>query len=248
MSLHAALRLYVATDRTLAAGRNLPDLIAAALRGGATAVQLRDKDATVRETLDLGRALRRITSEQGALLIVNDRADLAVALEADGVHLGQDDLPVAVARQILGPRAIIGVSTNLPAEAQRAEEEGADYVGVGPAYPTSTKANTRALLGPDRIALVRAAIRLPLVAIGGITSAGVPALRRAGADGMCVIAAVMAAADPEAAARELRRAWDADPQVEHSRRVARSANHSRSGVAAFQETDRPLRMLQEEPR
>ena len=212
---HSSLLLYVATDRSLAAGRDQSELIAAALRGGATAVQLRDKQACARETLALGRALRAITRARNTLLIVNDRADLAVALEADGVHLGQDDLPVAAARRILGSRAIIGVSTNLPDEARRAEEEGADYVGVGPAYPTATKTNTRALLGPERIALVRAATRLPLVAIGGITAPGVPALRRAGADGICVIAAVIAAADPEAASRALRAAWEEGAADEH---------------------------------
>jgi thiamine-phosphate pyrophosphorylase len=205
--LRAALRLYVATDRALSGSRDLCDVVAAALRGGATAVQLRDKDATTRAALALGIRLRALTREYGALLIVNDRADLALALDADGVHLGQDDLPMAAARRILGPDAIIGVSTNLPEEARRAEEEGASYVGVGPAYPTSTKANTRALLGPQRIALVRAATRLPLVAIGGITAAGTPALRESGADGICVIGAVIGATDPEAATRALARAW-----------------------------------------
>jgi thiamine-phosphate pyrophosphorylase len=207
MALRTALRLYIATDRTLAGGRDLCSIVAAALRGGASAVQLRDKGATTRETLDLGSGLRALTRAHGALFIVNDRADLAVALDADGVHLGQDDLPVAIARRILGPDAIIGASTNLPEEARRAEEEGATYVGVGPAYPTSTKANTKALLGPQRIALVRAATRLPVVAVGGITAAGVPALREAGADGICVIGAVIAAPDPEVATRELAAVW-----------------------------------------
>ena len=205
--LRAALRLYVATDRASAGGRDLGAVVDAALRGGASAVQLRDKHATARETLALGIMLRALTRVHGVLFIVNDRADLALALDADGVHLGQDDLPVAAARRILGPDAVIGVSTNLPEEARHAEEEGASYVGVGPAYPTLTKANTRALLGPQRIALVRAATRLPLVAIGGITAAGAPALRAAGVDGICVIGAVMSAPDPEAATRALALAW-----------------------------------------
>jgi thiamine-phosphate pyrophosphorylase len=205
--LRPRLRLYVATDRALAGGRDLCEIVAAALRGGATAVQLRDKDATARATLALGSRLRALTRAHGALFIVNDRADLALALDADGVHLGQDDLPVAAARRILGPHAVVGVSTNLPEEACRAAEEGASYVGVGPAYPTNTKANTRALLGPRRIALVRAGTRLPLVAIGGITAAGAPALRAAGADGICVIGAVIGAPDPEMATRTLALAW-----------------------------------------
>jgi thiamine-phosphate pyrophosphorylase len=208
MNVQQALRLFVATDRILAGTRDLCDLIAAALRGGATAVQLRDKGATARQALALGRQLRALAQAQDALLIVNDRPDLALALEADGVHLGQDDLPIAVARRILGPRAVIGVSTNLPVEARRAEDEGADYVAVGPAYPTATKAGHRSVLGPERIALVRAATRLPLVAIGGITVERVPSLRAVGVDGVCVIGAVLGDPDPETAARALRAAFE----------------------------------------
>lgn len=212
-NLHDALRLYVATDRALAGERDLPAIVAAALRGGATAVQLRDKHSPARHTLALGQALRAITRAAGALFIVNDRADLALALEADGVHLGQDDLPVAAARRILGPRAIIGVSTNTPEEARRAEEEGADYLGVGPAYPTSTRANPRTLLGPPGTARVRQATRLPMVAIGGIIAAHVADLRRTSVDGVCVIAAIIAASDPEQAARDLRTAWETSGRI-----------------------------------
>jgi thiamine-phosphate pyrophosphorylase len=208
MSLQQAVRLYVATDRALAGPRDLCGLVAAALRGGATAVQLRDKDVTARQTLALGEQLRTLTRAEGALFIVNDRPDLALALEADGVHLGQGDLPVKIARRILGPRAVIGVSTNLPEEARRAEGEGADYVAVGPAFPTATKPDHRAVLGPERIALVRAATSLPLVAIGGITVERVPALRQAGVDGVCVIGAVLGAANPEVAARRVRTAFE----------------------------------------
>jgi thiamine-phosphate pyrophosphorylase len=215
--LRAALRLYVATDRALAGDRDLVAIIAAALRGGATAVQLRDKQASARETLALGRALQPIIRTAGALFIVNDRPDLALALEADGVHLGQDDLPVAVARRILGADAIIGVSTNSPDEARRAEAEGAAYVGAGPAYPTTTRANPRALLGPARITLIRQATTLPLVAIGGITAPRAPALRAAGADGICAIGAVIGASDPECAVRELRATFNL-PATTASRR------------------------------
>ncbi len=205
--LRAALRLYVATDRDLAGGRDVGDLAGAALRGGATAVQLRDKTATTRETLALGQRLRLLTRQAGALLIVNDRVDLALALEADGVHLGQQDLPVCLARRITGPSMIIGVSTNLPAEARQAEAEGADYIGVGPAFNTTTRASPRPVLGAAGIAAVRAATRLPLVAIGGISLSGVAAVRAAGADGICVIGAVFGAGNPEAAARALLTEW-----------------------------------------
>jgi thiamine-phosphate pyrophosphorylase len=206
-NVREALSLYVATNRDLAGPRDVCDLVGAALRGGATAVQLRDKTGTTREIVALGYCLRLLTRQAGALFIVNDRVDLALALRADGVHLGQQDLPVRLARQIMGPSAIIGVSTNQPVEAQQAEQDGADYVGVGPAFSTATKANPRPVLGAAGIAAVRAATRLPLVAIGGITLSGVAAMRAAGADGICVIGAVFGAGNPEDAARALITEW-----------------------------------------
>ena len=210
VNIAEALRLYVATDRGLAGTRNPVDIVRAAIRGGASAVQLRDKHADTRDTLTLGRELRALTLENRVLFLVNDRVDLAIALEADGVHLGPNDLPIAIARRMVGPNMIIGTSANTEEEARRAEEEGVDYLGVGPTYPTTTRDNPRPLLGPEGIARVRRACALPVVAIGGITAARAGELRQTGVNGVCVVSALFGAVDPEQAARDLSAAWNGD--------------------------------------
>jgi thiamine-phosphate diphosphorylase len=186
------------------------DIVQAAIRGGASAIQLRDKQTNTRDTLALGRELRALTLENHVLFIVNDRIDLAIALEADGVHLGQDDLPIAIARRMVGPNMIIGTSANTEEEARRAEGEGVDYLGVGPAYPTTTRDNPRPVLGPEGIARIRRACTLPMAAIGGITAERAGELRQTGVNGICVVAAIFGAMDPDRAARELSAAWNGD--------------------------------------
>jgi thiamine-phosphate pyrophosphorylase len=181
-----ALGVYVVTDERLAGGRPLVAIVRAALRGGAHAIQL-----------------RALTQQAGALFIVNDRADLAVALDADGVHVGEDDLPPELARRIVGPRRIVGVSTNSVEAALAAQQAGADYLGVGTIYPTTTKADAGEAVGPAMVAAIKARVTLPIVGIGGIRAENAAAVIEAGADGVAVVGAVIAAADPEAAAREL---------------------------------------------
>ena len=203
------LRLYVITDRTLARGRDQVELVAAALRGGATMVQLRDKDLPARDQYALGQRLRELTRQRGVALIVNDRVDLALALDADGVHLGQDDLPPSVARRLLGPDRIVGVSAGSPAELELVDREGADYLGTGPFSLSGSKVDAGAAIGAAGLARVRALTELPIVAIGGLTAATAGEAVRAGASGVAVISAVVSAADPELAARELRQAVDA---------------------------------------
>ena len=203
------LSLYVITDSRLAGGRDQVDVIAAAIRGGATMVQLRDKELPTRDQHALGLRLRELTRRTRVALIVNDRVDLALAIEADGVHLGQDDIPPAVARKLLGPDAIVGVSAGSPAELALVEREGADYVGTGPFAPTGSKADAGAAIGPAGIAAVRALTDLPMVAIGAISAANAAEAIRAGAQGVAVISAVVGAPDPEHAARELRQIVDA---------------------------------------
>jgi thiamine-phosphate pyrophosphorylase len=198
------LRLYVITDARAARGRPMTALIAAALAGGATAIQLRAKDSSTLAMVEEGRALRRLTREAGALLLVNDRVDVAFAVEADGVHLGQDDLPVATARAILGPDALVGGSAGNPVELARALAAGVDYLGVGPLYATGSKADAGPAIGPTGLATLRAATDLPLVGIGGIDAANAGPVLAAGADGVAVIAAVVGAEDVAAAARRLR--------------------------------------------
>jgi thiamine-phosphate pyrophosphorylase len=206
--LSARLRLYVITDTRAARGRPLVDLVAAALDGGATAVQLRDKLSDAREQVVLGRELRRLTRAAGALLIVNDRVDVAHAIEADGVHLGQDDLPPAAARAILGPGAIVGGSAGNLVELARSLADGVDYLGVGPMYPTPSKGDAGPAIGPSALAEIRAICHLPIVGVGGIDASNLAPVLVAGADGVALISAIIGAEDVRAAARAIRTAID----------------------------------------
>jgi thiamine-phosphate pyrophosphorylase len=192
--------LYVVLDRGAAGGRHLVPLLDAVLAGGCRLVQLREKTMPLNDLYPTARELQRRCREAGCLFIVNDRVDLALALEADGVHVGQDDLPAREARRLLRPGMILGVSTHDENQARRARDDGADYVAVGSMFPTGTKPGFR-LVGPDLIRRVRPEIRVPLVAIGGITVDNVAEVIRAGADAVAVISAVCAAADPLRATR-----------------------------------------------
>ena len=192
--------LYVILDREVARGRALPELLGAVLAGGCRLVQLREKTLPMVELLPLARELRARCRAAGARFIVNDRADLALAAEADGLHVGQDDLPAREARALLRPRMILGVSTHDPEQARRATADGADYVAVGSIFPTTTKAGFQ-LVGTDLIRRVRPEVSVPLIGIGGITADNASAVLGAGADGVAVISAVCAAADPEASTR-----------------------------------------------
>ncbi len=192
--------LYVVLDRGAAADRDLLPLLDAVLAGGCRVVQLREKIMPLSDLYPVALALRRRCREAGCLFIVNDRVDLALAVEADGVHVGQDDLPAREARRLLRPGMILGVSTHDESQARRARDDGADYVAVGSMFPTGSKTGFR-LVGPDLLRRVRPEIRVPLVAIGGITVDNVAEVIRAGADAVAVISAVCASPDPAAAAR-----------------------------------------------
>ncbi|MFG1419433.1 thiamine phosphate synthase [Xanthobacter sp. V0B-10] len=203
------LSLYLVTDPRLTAARGLAATVAAAVKGGATLVQLRDPHAHGRALVEQARALKALLAPLGIPLIVNDRVDVAVAAEADGVHLGQDDMAPGDARALLGPGRILGLSVGSPAEYAGSDLSGVDYLGVGPVKATGTKANAGAAIGPAGIAAVRALTRLPLVGIGGVDAVIAPDVIRAGADGVAVISAICAADDPEAAAKHLRAAVSA---------------------------------------
>jgi len=190
--------LYVILDRTVAAGRDLGELLDAVIAGGARMVQLREKTWPSGQLLPLAQRLRARCREAGVTFVMNDRVDLAVALEADGVHLGQDDLPPRHARALLRSGMILGVSTHSVEQARRAQADGADYVAVGAMFPTGTKPDFE-LVGPALVRAVRSEIRVPLVGIGGITPDNVGQVISAGADGVAVISAVCAAPDPRAA-------------------------------------------------
>lgn len=202
------LSLLVVTDPEVAPGRTLVEVVRAALRGGASAVQLRDKSATARDAAALARLLREETARAGALFFVNDRVDVALAAGADGAHLGDDDLPIAAARRIVPEGFILGASADTAEAALQAARDGADYVGVGPVYATASKPDAGEAVGVERIGEVARRSPVPVVGIGGITAGNGAAVIGAGAVGVAVIAAVMRAADPEAAARELRHAID----------------------------------------
>jgi thiamine-phosphate pyrophosphorylase len=199
--------LYLVTDRRLAAGRSLVDVVDvvhAALDGGADGVQLREKDLLGAELLRLASALRELTARYRATFLVNDRIDVALAAGADGVHLPRDGFPVADARRLIGPGRLIGVSTHAPAEVAAAASDGADFAVFGPVYDTPSKAAFGPPRGIEGLRAARAASgAFPLLAIGGITAERVGAVRAAGAAGVAVVAAIMAADDPARAPREL---------------------------------------------
>ncbi len=177
-----------------------PDVVAAALRGGVDVVQLRMKDAADGEVVAAGRELRRLCDAHGALLVVNDRPDLALGCSADGVHVGQEDVSVAEARRVVGPERIVGLSTHSPE--QIAVASGADYIGVGPVFETPTKPG-RPAVGLELVRDAARSARMPWFAIGGIDAANVGDVLAAGATRIAVVRAIADAPDPEAAAREL---------------------------------------------
>jgi len=195
--------LYVVTDRQLTAGRPLHLVVEAALRGGARAFQLREKDLSPRDLYPLALEMRQLTRTYGAHLLINDRVDVALAVDADGVHLTTTSLPATVARQLLGPGRLIGVSTHSIAEAQTAADEGADFVVFGPVFYTPSKAPYGEPVGLNALQAVRAAINLPILAIGGVKKANLDQVLAAGASGIAVISAIISADDPTAASQDL---------------------------------------------
>ncbi|MGA3023699.1 MAG: thiamine phosphate synthase [Bryobacteraceae bacterium] len=197
--------LYLVTDRRLAAPRAIEEVVTSAVRGGVTAVQLREKECAAREFVELARTLKAILNPLAVPLIVNDRADVALAAGADGVHVGQSDMDCRDLRRLLGPGAIIGLSVVTLEQAERATALPVDYLGVGPIFSTSTKPDAAPAWGIERLAELRRRTRQVLVAIGGIHAGNAGQAIAAGADGIAVVSAICAAADPEAAARELRR-------------------------------------------
>ena len=196
--------LYLVTDRALSLGRSTVEVVRAAIRGGVSCVQLREKGCSTREFVDEARLLKALLAGTGVPLFINDRLDVALAVGADGVHLGQNDLAIADARRLVGNRMIIGISAESVADAVRAEAEGADYIGASPVFTTPTKTDTAPPLGLDGLRAIRRAVRLPLVAIGGIDADNAAQVLRAGADGLAVVSAIVSAPCPRTAAAGLR--------------------------------------------
>lgn len=200
-TLRRQLRLYLVTDPALAAGRALPDLVDAAVAGGVSCVQLRDKRAQHTELVALARALKARLAPRGVPLVINDRVDVALDCGADGVHLGQGDMAPEEARRRLPPGAFIGWSVETPEHVARSASLPVDYLGVSPIFATPTKPEAAPAWGLEGLRRVRAMTPLPLVAIGGIHPGNAAEVRRAGADGLAVVRALLSAADPAAAAR-----------------------------------------------
>lgn len=196
--------LYVVTDSDLSNGRTDAETARLAYEGGADAVQLRMKHADGREMLAQARQIASIAREHGRFFFVNDRVDIAMASGADGVHLGQSDMPVEDARVLMGDDAVIGVSVQTVEQAIRAVENGADYLGVGSIFTTRTKADAVQGLGLGAVFEIRQAVDVPIVAIGGINRGNIQDVIRAGADSAAVVSAVVAQDDPSEAAHELR--------------------------------------------
>lgn len=203
----ARLSLYLVTDESLCAGRALLDVVGAAVQGGVSCVQLREKSLATRPFLERARALQGLLQPLGVPLIINDRLDIALACGADGVHVGQSDMPVAELRRLLPDGAIVGLSVE-SIDQLGTVPDGVDYLGVSPVYATPTKTDTAPAFGLDGLRAVRQRSRWPLVAIGGVHAGNAAEVLAAGADGLAVVSAICAAADPAAAARSLRRLID----------------------------------------
>jgi thiamine-phosphate pyrophosphorylase len=196
--------LYLVTDPDLGGDRRLIEVVGAAVQGGVTLVQMRDKRAEGRALLEQARALKALLDPLGVPLLINDRIDIALAAGAAGCHVGQTDLPALEARTLLGPDASLGVSLDAVEQARTADPEILDYVAYGPFAATGTKADAGPPIGAAGLAAVRQLTALPLVAIGGVAEANLGEAIGAGADGIALVTAIMAAADPEAASRRLR--------------------------------------------
>lgn len=196
------LTLYLVTDRRWLGRRSLDEDVEEALLGGVTLIQIREKEISSRAYLDLARKVKAVTDRYGVPLIVNDRIDIAMAVDAGGVHVGPDDLPVSFARRLLGPDKIVGASASSLEEALAFQAQGADYLGVGAVFPTATKKITEKV-DLETLARIKAAVRIPVAAIGGIDAGNAPEVMKTGVDGVAVVSAILNRSDIREATRGL---------------------------------------------
>ncbi len=190
MKRNTDFTLYLVTDRRWLGEKTLWDGVEEAIRGGATLVQLREKEISSKEYFELAQRVKEVTDRHGIPLIINDRIDIALAIDADGVHLGPEDLPVPIARKLLGDGKIIGASAATVAEALLFQAQGADYLGVGAVFPTATKRGTEKV-GLDDLREIKSAVHIPIVAIGGIKAENAQPVMETGVDGVAVVSAIM---------------------------------------------------------
>ena len=200
--------LYLVTDRGLARGRSTFEIVKAAVSGGVTCIQLGEKDCSTLEFIEQARTIKNFLGARKIPLIINDRLDVALAVGADGVHLGQSDMPLEMARKIAGPSMLIGISAESDQDAIEAENGGADYLGVSPIYATPTKTDTAPPLGLQGLREIKNRVKIPLVGIGGLNKSNAAEVIRNGADGVAVVSAIVAADDPETAAMNLKQIID----------------------------------------
>ena len=198
------LSLYLVTDRKLSYPRTIEEVVSSAVRGGVTAVQLREKECSTREYIELARNIQRILKPLYIPLIINDRIDIALAVGADGVHIGQLDMPYIDARRLMGSNAIIGLSVETMGQAIAAESLDADYLGVSPVFHTPTKTDTTTEWGIEGLKILRSKSRHLLIAIGGINPSNAAEVIEAGADGLAVVSAICASPNPEETSKQLR--------------------------------------------
>lgn len=206
VDIRQALELYLVTDRSLSLGRSLTEIVAEAVQGGVTMVQLREKECNTQEFIELGQAIKTILRPAGIPLIINDRADIVQVIGADGLHIGQQDMSYADARHLLGSEAIIGLSIENEHQAQESLSfSGLDYIGASPIFATPTKTDTAPALGLDGLRALRNRVgpRMPIVAIGGIHTTNIQDIIHAGADGIAVVSAICSAPFPALATRDL---------------------------------------------
>jgi thiamine-phosphate pyrophosphorylase len=206
-------RFHVLTDTCLQAHFSHLELAQLAIAGGADTIQFRQKEGSTRQMIRVAQQIQELCKGAGVTFVINDRVDVAIASHADGVHLGQDDFPIPLARKLLGEEAIIGGSAGNLEEARKCLLEGADYIGFGPVYPTTSKKDAGPAAGLGLLKQIVEAIALPIVAIGGITADNAAPVIKAGAHGLAVISAVCCQNDPAEAARCLRRLLEADPHA-----------------------------------
>ncbi len=198
--------LYFITDSSSVSAEKFLPSVEAACKGGATIIQLREKNKSTREYLELAANVHEITARYKVPLIIDDRVDVALAIGAEGVHVGQTDMPVAMARKLIGPNKIVGATTKTVPQALEAYKQGADYLGVGAIYPTTTKVVT-ILTSVETLKEIVKAVPIPVNAIGGLNKENIGVLRGTGIAGICAVSAIQKSSDPEAAARELKAAF-----------------------------------------
>ena len=195
--------LYLCTDRKLMSTNTLEEAVEQAILGGCSLIQLREKQSSSREFFEMAKRIKAITDRYRVPLIINDRIDIALAVDAAGVHLGQEDIPAKEARRIIGEEKVIGVSARTVELARKAVEDGADYLGVGAMFATNTKGNAK-VIGKEKLKEIRAAVSIPIVAIGGINHSNAAQLVDTGINGLAVVSSVIGASDIQAAAKKMR--------------------------------------------